>query len=70
VSTLYEAVGPGLARSKSARQSFSPFGIEAVPPSPHVLLSIFHIEGNENWTACVHCGNFIHFRVSEQPEAG
>ena len=35
---------------------------------------IFHIEGAEKWTSCVHCGKFVHFLVAEhsdgkQPDA-
>jgi CheY-like chemotaxis protein len=26
---------------------------------------VFHIEGAEKWTSCVHCGKFVHFLVAE-----
>jgi CheY-like chemotaxis protein len=29
---------------------------------------IFHIEGAEKWTSCVHCGKFVHFLVAEHSD--
>jgi CheY-like chemotaxis protein len=29
---------------------------------------IFHIEGAEMWTSCVHCGKFVHFLVAEHSD--
>jgi CheY-like chemotaxis protein len=26
---------------------------------------IFHVEGTQNWTSCVHCGKFVHFLGAE-----
>ena len=29
---------------------------------------IFHVEGAEKWTTCVHCGKMVHFLVAEQSD--